>query len=89
MSSFLQVIATYLTKEGEEEPEHPAPVLALAPEGDGDHHGTAAAANTASTEDSHDETTEAADVSGTDNTARMLGGAGLVVGALGVGFGVG
>jgi uncharacterized protein YcnI len=77
------------TKEGEEEPEHPAPVITLAPEGDSDHHGTAAA-NTASTDtDSHEETTTAADVSSTDNTARMLGGAGLVVGALGVGFGVG
>jgi periplasmic copper chaperone A len=76
-------------KDGEEEPEHPAPVIELAPEGDGDHHGTAAA-NTAADTDSTDTATEnAADVSSTDNTARVLGGGGLVVGALGVGFGVG
>ena len=78
------------TKKGEEEPEHPAPVIELAPEGDGDHQDTAAANNTASTDtDSQEETTQAADVTSTDNTARVLGGAGLVVGALGVGFGVG
>jgi periplasmic copper chaperone A len=76
------------TKEGEEEPEHPAPVIELAPEGD-DAHDTAPAANTAGDTDSTDKTTEAADVTSTDNTARILGGAGLVVGALGVGFGVG
>ncbi|HEX6359802.1 YcnI family protein [Actinophytocola sp.] len=73
-------------EEGAEEPEHPAPVVALEPEGDGDH-GTAAA-NTAPDTVSTD-TTEAAAVSSTDDTARWLGGAGLLVGALGVGFGVG
>jgi uncharacterized protein YcnI len=73
-------------EEGAEEPEHPAPVIELAPESD-DAHG-AATANTATDADSSD-TTEAAAVSGTDDTARWLGGAGLAVGALGVGFGVG
>jgi periplasmic copper chaperone A len=73
-------------EEGDEEPEHPAPTVALAPEGE-DAHGTAAPENAAATADS-DDTTEAA-ASSTDDTARWLGGAGLVVGALGLGFGVG
>jgi uncharacterized protein YcnI len=73
-------------EEGAEEPEHPAPVIELAPEAEGEAHGAlapAAPADTASTN-----TTEAA-VTSTDDTARWLGGAGLVIGALGVGFGVG
>jgi periplasmic copper chaperone A len=79
------------TKEGEEEPEYPAPVIALAAAGEGDHHHGGAAeeepapANAAMEADTHDE----AAASTTDTTARWLGGAGLVVGALGVGFGVG
>jgi uncharacterized protein YcnI len=71
-------------KEGAEEPEHPAPEIALAAEGEGDHHGAAAA----ETETAVMSTNTAA-VDTTDDTARWLGGAGLVVGALGVGFGVG
>jgi uncharacterized protein YcnI len=74
-------------EKGKEEPEHPAPVIALAPAG-ADEHAAAPVAepeNAAVTSD----TNEAASVSGTDTTARWLGGAGLVVGALGVGFGVG
>lgn len=68
------------------EPEHPAPVIELAPEGE-DHHGGSAdpAIENAATE-SDDSDAAAA---GTDDTARLLGGAGLVVGALGLGFGVG
>ncbi|HEY2060920.1 MAG TPA: YcnI family protein [Amycolatopsis sp.] len=63
-----------------EEPEHPAPVvkLAAAASGDGDH-----AAMTATTSDA-----EAAP-STSDTTARWLGGAGLIVGALGLGAGAG
>jgi uncharacterized protein YcnI len=70
-------------KEGGEEPEHPAPVIELAAPG-GDHHGSATVApeNVAAAS-----STEAA--ASTDDTARWLGGAGLVVGALGLGFGVG
>lgn len=70
--------------EGADEPERPAPVLNLVnkPAG-GDHHGDAVAA--ASTHgDSH-----AAEATGQDKTARYLGGAGLAVGALGLGFGAG
>ncbi|KJK47620.1 nuclear export factor GLE1 [Lentzea aerocolonigenes] len=68
------------------EPEHPAPALKLAPkkatEDDHGGHGTTQAA------DSHADTHEAS-AAGSDKTARYLGGAGLAVGALGLGFGVG
>jgi uncharacterized protein YcnI len=72
-------------EEGKEEPEHPAPEIALAAAGEDDHHGTAAAADT----DTEATPTNTAAADTTDDTARLLGGAGLVVGALGVGFGVG
>ena len=58
------------------EPEHPAPSVTLAA-ASGDHHGgmaTAAAADPPASE---------------DTTARWLGGAGLLVGALGLGVGGG
>lgn len=66
------------------EPEHPAPVLKLAPKpaGGDDHHGSTPAANTTTD-------TQEASAAGSDSTARYLGGAGLAVGALGLGFGVG
>ncbi|WP_033295980.1 YcnI family protein [Amycolatopsis jejuensis] len=63
-----------------EEPEHPAPTVKLAAAESGGH-GAHAQATSAS------ESTEAAAAS--DNTARWLGGAGLVVGALGLGVGAG
>jgi periplasmic copper chaperone A len=69
------------------EPEHPAPVIELAPEGEDAHGGSTAPAVENAASESGD-TTEAA-ASGSDDTARWLGGAGLVVGALGLGFGVG
>jgi len=75
-------------EEGAEEPEHPAPVIALAPEGE-DAHGAAAPEPENAAAESGGGTTEAAATSSTDDTARWLGGAGLVVGALGLGFGVG
>jgi uncharacterized protein YcnI len=79
-------------KEGEEEPEHPAPAIALAPaEEGGDHHGGGAAPAAGHDEDateSHDVQNAAAE-SADDDTARWLGGAGLVVGALGLGVGIG
>ncbi|WP_409470997.1 YcnI family copper-binding membrane protein [Streptomyces sp. HC307] len=79
-------------QEGQEEPENPAPVLALSEaEEDGHSHGSstaeettddasAAAANTAS------DTAEPAD--STDTTARVLAVVGIVVGAAGVAYGV-
>jgi uncharacterized protein YcnI len=71
--------------EGAKEPEHPAPVVNLVAKTAGtDHHGDAVATATGG---GHDDHAEAA--SGEDKTARYLGGAGLVVGALGLGFGAG
>ncbi|MGW5050836.1 YcnI family copper-binding membrane protein [Actinokineospora sp. NPDC004072] len=63
------------------EPDRPAPVVKLAPKGEGDDHGAAPA--------SHPTDAVAAVESGEDTTARWLGGIGLAVGALGLGVGVG
>ncbi|WP_330184095.1 YcnI family protein [Nocardia sp. NBC_01503] len=57
------------------EPEHPAPALTLAAGGGDDDH----AATTTEAEASKD----------TDNTARWLGGIGLILGALGAALGLG
>lgn len=66
---------------GAEEPEHPAPTVSLAAATtDGDHASTAMTS-------SSDADTASGDSS--DDTARWLGGAGLVVGALGLGTGAG
>lgn len=59
-----------------QEPEHPAPSVELAASTTG--HGQGASASSTASESG-----------GTDETARWLGGAGLVVGALGLGFGTG
>ena len=70
---------------GQQEPEHPAPTIALTDQGsgagsNGDHAGMAGM----------DNSTSGATGSGvSDDTARWLGGAALVVGALGLGFGAG
>jgi periplasmic copper chaperone A len=98
-----KAIQTYSNKEvvrwievqekGAEEPENPAPVLALAAASE-DEHAHGATAEDASDESSDDakaaaSTTEAAsDSSGTDTTARVLGVVGIVVGAAGVAYGV-
>lgn len=75
------------TPAGGEEPEHPAPTVKLAAKaaGDGDDDHAAMGANTASTTGEH---TEAAAAT-SDSTARWLGGAGLLVGAIGLGVGAG
>lgn len=63
-----------------EEPEHPAPTVKLVENTEGGHsHGSAPAP-----EQEHAEAAGSA-----DDTARWLGGAGLLVGALGVGIGAG
>ncbi|MBF6328653.1 YcnI family protein [Nocardia transvalensis] len=64
------------TSPGAEEPEHPAPTLTLAASKGGDHD--AAAASTSTSDDK-----------GNDETARWLGGVGLVLGALGAALGLG
>ncbi|WP_314409619.1 YcnI family copper-binding membrane protein [Streptomyces kroppenstedtii] len=78
-------------EKGGEEPEAPAPVLALSAATD-DHHGSAAADDDAD-EDADDakaaaSTTEAASADSSDTTARVLGVVGIVVGVAGVAFGV-
>ncbi|MFJ9021709.1 YcnI family protein [Streptomyces sp. NPDC102259] len=80
-------------EDGAEEPENPAPVLALAAASEDEHsHGTTA--EDASDESADDakaaaSTTEAAsDSDSSDTTARVLGVVGIVVGAAGVAYGV-
>jgi uncharacterized protein YcnI len=75
---------TQPTAAGGEEPEHPAPVVKLAAKAEeGDAHGSMA--NTAATTGDKTEATAATP----DTTARWLGGAGLLVGAIGLGVGAG
>ncbi|KES05312.1 membrane protein [Streptomyces toyocaensis] len=81
-------------RKGQEEPEHPAPVLALS-EASGDHHGAPAddkaSGDSASAGKASAETSAASgegDSGGTDTTARVLGVVGIVVGAAGVAYGV-
>jgi periplasmic copper chaperone A len=71
---------------GGAEPEHPSPVVALAAKGDA--HGATSVANAAAAQNSGADSA-VAEGDSTDSTARWLGGAGLVVGALGLGVGVG
>jgi uncharacterized protein YcnI len=66
--------------EGAEEPEHPAPVIRLTPAADDPTGGPIAAPPAAA---------PGAPAAATDDTARWLGGAGLLVGALGLGVGAG
>lgn len=83
-------------QEGQEEPEHPAPVLTLSEASeDGHSHGAAAddktsddtaAAENASARSSASD--DEGDSGGTDTTARVLGVVGIVVGAAGVAYGV-
>jgi periplasmic copper chaperone A len=73
---------------GGEEPEHPAPVVPLAP-ATGDEHGAATVANAAPPAQSGHTDSATAEGDSTDSTARWLGGAGLIVGALGLGVGAG
>ncbi|MEU2064656.1 YcnI family protein [Streptomyces sp. NPDC013455] len=74
-------------QEGQEEPENPAPVLALSAAAD-DHHGAAAASD--DDEGDEAEKTAAAEDSGSDGdtTARVLGVVGIVIGIAGVAYGV-
>ncbi|MFD7792320.1 YcnI family protein [Streptomyces sp. NPDC059759] len=78
-------------KEGAEEPENPAPVLALSAATE-DHHGSAGAKDASDTGKSDgaakgtDQAAASSDSS--DTTARVLGVVGIVVGALGVAYGV-
>ncbi|MGH3860373.1 YcnI family copper-binding membrane protein [Actinokineospora sp.] len=66
------------------EPEKPAPVVKLAKKAAGGDH-----AEPVANETKADDHAGEAKASGTDDTARWLGGAGLAVGALGLGLGAG
>lgn len=73
---------------GADEPEHPAPSLTLVdpePGMEGMHDHGAMAGMPGMGSSHHD----AASAGATDTTARWLGGAGLLIGALGLGLGVG
>ncbi|SDO12970.1 uncharacterized protein SAMN04487981_108360 [Streptomyces sp. cf386] len=77
-------------QEGQDEPENPAPVLALSAAEDG-HHGASSSDQASDSDDAEaaaakTEAAEPADSS--DTTARVLGVVGIVVGALGVAYGV-
>ncbi|WP_406726601.1 YcnI family protein [Streptomyces sp. GD-15H] len=81
-------------QEGKDEPDYPAPVLALSEaSADGHSHGASddKADHAKSPENAAAETTAASDSGdsgGTDTTARVLGIVGIVVGAAGVAYGV-
>ncbi|MGW3629690.1 YcnI family copper-binding membrane protein [Streptomyces sp. NPDC005122] len=75
-------------KEGAEEPENPAPVLALSATSADGHHGSAAEDASDTSTPAAKDTTSAASPSDTDTTARVLGIVGIVVGAAGVAYGV-
>ncbi|MEU8711054.1 MULTISPECIES: YcnI family protein [unclassified Streptomyces] len=89
-----KAIQTYSNKEvvrwievqqkGQEEPENPAPTLALSAATD-DHHATAAEDTAAKTETTASDDSGA--TGGSDTTARVLGVVGIVVGAAGVAYG--
>ncbi|MFF3643013.1 YcnI family protein [Streptomyces sp. NPDC002564] len=72
-------------QKGQEEPEHPAPALALT--AGGDEHG-AAADTKADDKHAKEESASADSSDSSDTTARVLGVVGIVVGAAGVAFGV-
>lgn len=79
-------------KWADEDPEgeKPAPAVALAPASGEGHHGGGDQASAEVEGDGHgEESAAAAEDGGVDTTARWLGGIGLVVGALGAGFGAG
>ncbi|MWA12260.1 DUF1775 domain-containing protein [Streptomyces sp. BA2] len=76
-------------QKGQEEPEHPAPALALTAASDG--HGAAASHDDKAddkAEAKDDKSESAASSDSSDSTARVLGIVGIVVGAAGVAFGV-
>ncbi|MGI5456194.1 YcnI family protein [Streptomyces sp. CA-249302] len=79
-------------QDGQEEPENPAPVLTLSAATEEGHHGSATAedasdeTDSGSAENTAADTTASADSS--DTTARVLGVVGIVVGGLGVAYGV-
>ncbi|MCH0569317.1 YcnI family protein [Streptomyces sp. MUM 136J] len=74
-------------QQGQDEPEHPAPVLTLSATED-EHAPAAPGAAKASDDTANAAATTASDGDGTDTTARVLGVVGIVAGVAGVAFGV-
>ncbi|MEU5001014.1 YcnI family protein [Streptomyces sp. NPDC021622] len=74
-------------QKGQEEPEFPAPTLALVAASE-DGHGAAASHDDAKEDAESDDKSETASADSSDSTARVLGIVGIVVGAAGVAFGV-
>ncbi|MFF9773084.1 YcnI family protein [Streptomyces sp. NPDC013978] len=80
-------------QEGQDEPENPAPVLALSAATD-DHHDSSGASNASDDSKNADDAeaaskeTAAAPADSSDTTARVLAVVGIVVGAAGVAYGV-
>jgi uncharacterized protein YcnI len=74
-------------KEGQPEPENPAPVLKLTPAAAGDAHSGGGSEN-ASAQSGSSAESDGGSGSGTDTTARVLGIVGIVAGVAGVAFGV-
>ncbi|MYW63919.1 DUF1775 domain-containing protein [Streptomyces sp. SID8379] len=75
-------------QEGQEEPENPAPTLALSAAADDEHGASGASASDDHKEAAASSTTDSSSGSDSDTTARVLGIVGIVVGAAGVAFGV-
>ncbi|GAA3809393.1 YcnI family copper-binding membrane protein [Streptomyces chiangmaiensis] len=73
-------------KEGQEEPESPAPVLELTPASASGHNGSTA--EDASAASAPEETAAGTSTGGSDTTARVLGVVGILAGAAGVTYGV-
>lgn len=92
-----KAIQTYSNKEvvrwiempqkGQEEPENPAPVLELSAATD-DAHGASTAKDASDGAEKASAATDSGSDGGSDTTARVLGVAGIVVGAAGVAYGV-
>ncbi|MCK1794708.1 YcnI family protein [Streptomyces sp. XM4193] len=86
-----EVVRWIEVPEGEQEPEFPAPVLALGEAADDGHGGSAdsdgkAGRESAAERDGTDSAQES--TSTTDTTARVLGGVGIALGVAGVAYGV-
>ncbi|MFE1575272.1 YcnI family copper-binding membrane protein [Streptomyces fradiae] len=74
--------------EGAAEPDSPAPVLKLAAAAEDGHHAKAGAAGAARAADENQTKTAAASADVSDTTARVLGVVGILVGAVGIAYGV-
>ncbi|MEU6069485.1 MULTISPECIES: YcnI family copper-binding membrane protein [Streptomyces] len=76
-------------QDGQEEPENPAPVLALSAASADEHgHGATTAEDASDKKAEKEAAADSGSSGGSDTTARVLGVVGIVVGAAGVAYGV-